>query len=233
MARPADPLTPLQRTLGYKFRDKALLRQALTHASARTETLTEDNERLEFLGDRVLGLAIAELLCQEHPDAQEGELARRFNRLVQREACAEVAADMSLGDHLRLSGSEITNGGRTKAGILADACEAILGAVFIDAGFDATRKVIRKFWLPRLSASTHTQRDPKTALQEWAQGRKLGLPAYAQIGRAGPDHAPHFTSEVRIGGVSPARGHGPSKRVAEQEAARALLHREGIWSTSE
>lgn len=232
MARAADPLTPLQRTLGHKFRDKALLRQALTHASARAGEAAQDNERLEFLGDRVLGLAIAELLCEAHPDAHEGELARQFNLLVQRDACAEVAAGMALGEHLRLSGSELTSGGRGKASILADACEAVLGAVFLDAGFDATRKLVRKFWQPRLMAGKEAPRDPKTALQEWAQGRKLGLPAYVQIERAGPDHAPRFTSEVRIDGVKPARGQGPNKRLAEQEAARALLRREGIWETA-
>ena len=229
MARTADPLTSLQRKLGYKFRDKALLKQALTHASARVGGGTGDNERLEFLGDRVLGLAIAEMLCDAYPEANEGELARQFNRLVQRETCAEVAVNMVLGDYLRLSGSELTSGGRGKASILADACEAVLGAIFIDTGFDATRDIVRKFWEPKLAAGKEAPRDPKTALQEWAQGRKLGLPNYAQIERAGPDHAPNFTSEVRVGAVRPARGQGPSKRLAEQEAALALLRREGIW----
>ena len=229
MARAADTLAPLQRVLGHKFRDKSLLKRALTHSSVRVQETAEDNERLEFLGDRVLGLAIAELLCERHPEAREGDLARLFNRLVQREACAEVAVDMQLGDHLLLSGSELTSGGRGKLSILADACEAILGAAFLDAGFDPARKIVRKFWSPRLEAGTDAPRDPKTALQEWAQGRRLGLPAYAQVERAGPDHAPHFTSEVRVEGVKPARGSGPSKRIAEQEAAKVLLTREGIW----
>ena len=232
MARTADKFAPLQRTLGHKFVDKPLLRRALTHASARADEPVEDNERLEFLGDRVLGLAVAELLCETHPEAHEGDLARLFNRLVQRDACAEVAIDMKLGDHLLLSGSEVISGGRGKQSILADACEAVLGAVFLDAGFGTARKVVRKFWAPRISAGLEQARDPKTALQEWAQGRKLGLPAYVQVERAGPDHAPHFTSEVRIGGVKPARGAGPSKRLAEQEAAKALLKREGIWETA-
>jgi len=232
MTRTADKLAPLQRALGHKFRDKALLRQALTHASARADEPVEDNERLEFLGDRVLGLGVSELLYEVDPEASEGDLARLFNRLVQREACAEVAADMKLGDYLFLSGSEITSGGRAKLGILADACEAVLGAVFLDAGFDAAREVVRKFWAPRISAGLEQTRDPKTALQEWAQGRKLGLPAYVQVERAGPDHAPRFTSEVRIAAVKPARGSGPSKRVAEQEAAKALMQREGIWEAA-
>ena len=232
MARVTDKLAPLQRRLGHKFRDQALLRQALTHASARGGDHALDNERLEFLGDRVLGLGIAELLCQTHPKAPEGDLARRYNRLVQRGACAEVALAMQLGEHLVLSGSELTSGGRSKASILADACEAVLGAIFLDGGFEAARKTVCAYWGPQLGAGVETPRDPKTALQEWAQGRKLGLPVYAQIERAGPDHAPHFTSEVRVGGVKPARGQGPNKRVAEQDAARVLLQRERIWEST-
>ena len=229
MARTTDTLAPLQRALGHKFNDKALLRQALTHSSARSDTVACDNERLEFLGDRVLGLAIAELLCELQPEAREGDLARLYNRLVQRGTCAEVALELDLGEHLLLSGSERTSGGRSKTSILADACEAVLGAIFVDAGFEATRKVVRKHWSPRIDGGAETPRDPKTALQEWAQGRKLGLPEYAEVERAGPDHAPHFTAEVRVGSVKPARGSGTNKRLAEQAAARALLERERIW----
>ena len=232
MARAADPLTPLQRHLGHKFRDKTLLKLALTHASARASQTTKDNERLEFLGDRVLGLVIAELLSELHPEASEGDLARLFNRLVQREACLEVAGEMGLGEHMKVAGSDLKGASRAKQGILADACEAVLGAVFLDAGFEPARKVVRKFWTPRLEDGQDAPRDPKTALQEWAQGRKKGLPAYVQVERFGPDHAPQFTSEVRIDGHEPARGSGPSKRLAEQEAAKALLEREGIWETA-
>ena len=231
MARITDTTAPLQKALGHKFRDKALLRQALTHSSARDTRAAGDNERLEFLGDRVLGLAIAELLCEMNPDAREGDLARLFNALVQRGACAEVAIEIQLGDHLVLSGSERTNGGRAKASILADACEAVLGAVFLDAGFLVTRKVVRKLWLPRIGNSAEAARDPKTALQEWAQARQLGLPLYVEVERAGPDHAPLFTSEVRVGSAKPpARGSGTNKRMAEQDAARMFLERERIWT---
>ena len=232
MARATDKLAPLQAALGHKFRDKALLRQALTHSSARDVTVAENNERLEFLGDRVLGLAIAELICEMNPAAREGDLARLFNQLVQRGTCADVAMALGLGDHIRLSGKELVSGGRAKSNILADACEAVLGAVFLDAGFVATRKVVRKLWLPCIAAVGEGARDPKTALQEWAQARRLGLPVYAEIERAGPDHAPHFTSEVRIEGVKPARGSGPNKRMAEQEAARVFLERERIWEAA-
>jgi ribonuclease III len=231
MARVTDKTAPLQTALGHKFRDKTLLRQALTHSSARGARV-DDNERLEFLGDRVLGLAIAELISEMQPEAREGDLARLFNTLVQRGTCAEVAIDVGLGEHLLLSGSELTSGGRTKASILADACEAVLGAVFLDAGFIAARKVVRKLWLPRIEAgSADGVRDPKTALQEWAQGRKKAIPLYVEVERAGPDHAPQFTTEVRIDGAKPARGLGTNKRMAEQDAARVFLERERIWKT--
>jgi len=230
-ARPT--LVALQRTLGYKFTDKALLERALTHSSARGTKKAGDNERLEFLGDRVLGLAIAELLSERHPKASEGDLARLFNRLVQRETCADVAIAMKLGEHLVLSGSEVSNGGRSKASILADACEAVLGAAFLDAGFEPSREIVRKFWMPRLESSAEAPGDPKTALQEWAQARKLGLPVYSEVERSGPDHAPVFTSQVLVGKRAPATGSGSSKRVAEQEAAKAFLEREGIWETAD
>ena len=222
----------LESVLGHHFEHPERLDRALTHRSHRQTSSTVDNERLEFLGDRVLGLAIAELLCELYPKATEGDLARLFNRLVQREACAEVAGLMTIGAHLVLSGSEVTSGGRGKQSILADACEAVLGATFLDGGFEPARKVVRKFWQPLIGTATDAPRDAKTALQEWAQGLKLGLPAYIEVERAGPDHAPKFTSEVRVDGVKPARGSGPSKRVAEQEAAKALLKREGIWEAA-
>jgi ribonuclease-3 len=230
MARAKDKLAALQRTLGHTFADLALLNLALTHASARDGKHKGDNERLEFLGDRVLGLAVAEMLCEAHPVADEGYLARQFNRLVQKSTCAEVAAAIKLGDYIILSGSEVNSGGRAKAGILADACEAILGAIFLDAGFEATRKVIRQHWSDLLIEAGDAAPDAKTALQEWAQGKKLGLPSYVEVGRDGPDHAPQFTAEVRIDGVTPARGSGPNKRMAEQEAARSLLVHERVWT---
>ena len=187
-----------------------------------------DNERLEFVGDRVLGLAIAAALIEAFPLATEGELARRYNRLVRGETCARVARELNLGTYLILSESEAGSGGREKSTILADAIEALLGAILIESGFDKANAVVRRLWLSRLEELPQVSADPKSALQEWAQGMGLSLPEYIEIARKGPDHAPRFTAEVRIRGKSPARGEGASKRAAEQAAASELLTREGV-----
>lgn len=224
----------LEKKLGYRFKDGALLARALTHSSLRgTRKVREDNERLEFVGDRVLGLAIVEMLEETYPDATEGELARHLNRLVRGEACAKVGRDLGLGEHLMLSESEAGSGGRKKATILADAVEAVLGAIFLEAGFGKARDVVRRLWHSDAGALGEASADPKSALQEWAQGRGLSLPSYVEISRTGPDHAPHFTAEVRIRGKAPARGEGTSKRAAEQAAATALLEREGVMAKDE
>jgi len=220
----------LEKALGHRFKNQEFLEVGLTHASMRGgKGKRSDNERLEFIGDRVLGLAIAELLNDQFPLANEGELARRYNRLVRGETCAKVARALDIGSHLILSESEAGSGGRTKNTILADAIEALLGAVFLDAGFNAARAVVRRLWESQSDELNTTARpDAKSALQEWAQGQGLALPQYTEIARKGPDHAPRFTSEVRIAGRPPARGEGASKRAAEQAAARALLEREGV-----
>jgi ribonuclease-3 len=218
----------LEIKLGHRFKDPALLERALTHASVRGGKVARfDNERLEFIGDRVLGLAIAEILNQQYPDASEGELARRYNRLVRGEACAKVARNIGLGAHLILSESEADSGGRDKTTILADAAEALLGAVFIDGGFEKARAVVRKLWQEQSEPVPEVAVDAKSALQEWAQGQGLALPKYTVVSRKGPDHAPRFTAEVIISGRAPAQGEGASKRIAEQAAATALLTREG------
>ena len=223
-------VTHLFERLGYAFSDRSLIELALTHASARPSLKpNEDNERLEFLGDRVLGLAIAELLTASVPDASEGELARRFNQLVRAETCAEVAQDWELGKLILMSGGEADSGGRGKKTILANACEAVLGAIFIDGGYAAARDIVHRFWAAELSGYGLATPDAKSVLQEWAQGRRLSLPRYIEIAREGPDHAPHFTAEVQIDGVAPERGHGANKRAAEQAAALAMLLREGVW----
>ncbi len=189
----------------------------------------QDNERLEFVGDRVLGLAVVEMLVATFPKANEGELAKRYNRLVRGETCAVVARNIDLGAHLVLSDSEAESGGRAKETILADAMEALLGAVFLDGGFDKARLVVQTLWRSQCDGQpAAVVADPKSALQEWAQGRGLPLPKYVEIARTGPDHAPLFTSEVRIDGCDAARGQGASKRAAEQAAATALMHREGV-----
>ncbi len=221
----------LEKALGYKFKDRALLRRALTHSSVRSQRDgTGDNERLEFLGDRVLALAIAELLVEIDPEATEGDLARRFNRLVRREACAHIARDLGLGTVLILSTSESDSGGRDKDTILADACEALLGALFIESGFEAARATVRRLWAQLANGSPRATPDPKSALQEWAQGQGFALPEYVEVGRSGPDHAPRFTAEVRVGRLNPARGEGANKRAAEQAAASALLRQKGVWT---
>jgi ribonuclease III len=220
----------LEKALGHRFKNQQLIEIALTHASMRGgKPQHSDNERLEFIGDRVLGLVIAEALSEKFPSASEGELARRYNRLVRGEACARVARAVAIGDYLILSESEAGSGGRAKGTILADAMEAVLGAIFLDGGFEPARTVVRRLWAGLDDhATTSAGPDAKSALQEWAQGRGLALPEYVEISRKGPDHAPRFTSEVRITGCAPARGEGASKRAAEQAAARMLLEREGV-----
>lgn len=217
--------------IDYQFRDASLLRLALTHASARTSADAADNERLEFLGDRVLGLAVSELLITRFTSAPEGELARRYNRLVRAETCAAVALEWGLGPLLNMSAAEAESGGRGKKTILSDACEAVLGAVFIDGGYQPASGLVERWWTQHLGelAIPH---DAKSALQEWAQGHRLALPRYVGIARTGPDHAPRFTTEVRIDGLLPVRGEGASKRAAEQAAAHAMLLREGVWDAA-
>jgi ribonuclease-3 len=223
-------LKDLEARLGYVFKDRALLKKALTHASVRQASAKRrDNERLEFLGDRVLGLSVAEILGDLYPTASEGDLARLYNRLVRGGTCAEVARALELGPALVLSDSEAGSGGRDKETILADACEALLGAIFLEAGYEKAREVVRAHWGAKLKASPAEAADAKSALQEWAQGQGLDLPQYVEVAREGPDHAPRFTAEVRIKGTKPARGEGASKRAAEQAAATVLLAREGVW----
>jgi ribonuclease-3 len=228
--RRARKFKELEEALGYKFKSEPMLERALTHASVRSgNAVRVDNERLEFVGDRVLGLAIAQMLAEAFPDAKEGELARRYNRLVRGQTCATMARKIGLGRCLILSESEAESGGREKETILADAMEAVLGAIFLDAGFEKARAVVRHLWQTNIGHTPQVSADPKSALQEWSQGQGLELPVYVEIARKGPDHAPRFTAEVRITGVAPARGEGASKRAAEQTAASALLMREGVW----
>jgi ribonuclease-3 len=228
----ARKLRELESRVGHHFKNRELLRRALTHASVRQgqNSKRRDNERLEFLGDRVLGLAVAELLTELYPAANEGQLARLYNRLVRGGTCAEVARALDLGPSLVLSESEASSGGRDKDTILADACEALLGAVFLEAGYARARDVVRLHWASRLARTPIEAADAKSVLQEWAQGQGLDLPQYVEVERKGPDHAPRFTAEVRIKSLKSARGEGANKRTAEQAAAAVLLWREGVWS---
>lgn len=213
----------LEERLGHRFAGLALLERALTHSSASAQA---SNERLEFLGDRVLGLVIAEKLHHLYPRDTEGMLALKFNALVRKEACAAAAELAGLPEALILASSEAKSGGRKKAVILAGACEAVIAALYLDGGMEAARQFIERYWADAFASLNSDMRDPKTALQEWAQSGPLkSTPSYRLLRREGPDHAPRFVVEVSAAGQEPATGEGRSKREAEQAAARAMLER--------
>jgi ribonuclease-3 len=223
--RLAADLVAFSARLGHDFRRPDLLVRAVTHSSISSAT-RPSNERLEFLGDRVLGLSIATALFGADERAAEGQLAPRFNALVRQETCAEVARDLGLGEVLKLGRSEMMSGGRRKEALLGDAMEAVIAAVYLDAGFDAARDVVLRHWGPRIAAAaTAETRDAKSSLQEWAQARGLPPPAYVETAREGPDHQPLFTVEARLSTGETASGTATGKRAAEQAAARALLAR--------
>jgi len=203
------------------FKDPSLLERALTHASAGGD----DNERLEFLGDRVLGFLIAEILIKKFPKENEGTLALKLNALVRMETCARVAELAGVDKALIMAPSEDRAGGRRKGAILGDACEALIAALYLDGGILAARRFVTKYWTPLMTEVQGDLRDPKNALQEWAQGRKLGTPTYRLSKREGPDHAPRFTVDVLVKGQEPVQGEGSNLRSAEQAAARNLLAR--------
>lgn len=227
MARTKPELSALEARVGHVFGTPSLLRAALTHVSA-SQQRPESYERLEFLGDRVLGLAVAHMLYESFPEVSEGDLSRRLAALVRKESCALVAEAWGVGPHLRLGEGEAQTGGRRKRAILGDVCEAIIGAVFLDAGAETAENVVRAAFGDMMRAAADDLRDAKTALQEWAQARKLATPRYGVLSRGGPDHAPSFEVAVTIEGFAPAHGTGGSKRVAEQAAARTFMSREGL-----
>jgi ribonuclease-3 len=208
--------------IGHSFRQPELLLRAVTHASISSAT-RPDNQRLEFLGDRVLGLVMCEALLGADAKASEGQLAPRFNALVRKETCAEVAREVGLGDVLKLGRSEMMSGGRRKEALLGDAMEAVIAAVYLDAGFDGARALVLRLWAVRVGAVETDARDPKTSLQEWAQARAMPPPVYSELGREGPDHEPLFTVQVRLENGAAETASAKSKRIAEQLAARALL----------
>ncbi len=210
----------LYEVLGYVFTDTDLLREALTHPSLEGG---KQYQRLEFVGDRVLGLVIAEWLFEQYPQADEGGLASRHTNMVRKETLAEVALVMNLSGFIHMAKSTEDNGGRGKPTILADVCEAIIGAVSQDGGYDMARTLVRKFWKRYINQETIGQRDAKTRLQEWVQGRQMPTPKYVVISRTGPAHEPFFTIEARVKDIEPAVGKGRSKREAEQDAATQVL----------
>jgi ribonuclease-3 len=217
-------LDALEQKLGHRFSDPELLRRALTHASANALV---SNERLEFLGDRVLGLIVAEKLHAIYPDDAEGALALKFNALARGAACARAAEAAGLADHIILAQSERASGGRNKPAILSGVCEAVIAALYLDGGMAVARDFVQRYWTQMFESLGSDMRDAKTRLQEWAQGRGRGggAPVYALIGRDGPDHAPRFVVEVRVADLPPEQGEGGSKREAEQDAASRLLAR--------
>jgi ribonuclease-3 len=214
--------------LGYRFHDRSLLKRALTHASGASQRA--DYQRLEFLGDRVLGLVIAEELYRRNPTESEGVLAALFGTLVRGDLCAAVARDAGLGEHVRLGRRESAENVHLSVSVLGDVMEALIAAIYLDGGLEAARSLILHLWEPHIEAGAAYQKDSKTFLQEWALGRALTLPGYRVVSQEGPHHAPHFAVEVQVDGHAGALGAGPSKRAAEQAAAEAFLKREGIRS---
>lgn len=219
----------IETRIGYTFADAALLENALTHISALSgKTREASYQRLEFLGDHVLGLVVSDMLYRAFPKAEEGELSRRLADLVRKETCADVARVIDLGPAIKLGVSEANAGGRRRLAILADVCEAVVGAVFVDGGYPAAAALIERLWGERMRHLVRPLRDSKTILQEWAQGRGLPTPVYREIERRGPHHDPEFRVIVELPDLQPAEGLGRSKRAAEQAAAAALLAREGL-----
>ena len=231
MARRKVDVATLEDRLAYHFKDPHLLACALTHVSAAGGAAgrSKNYQRLEFLGDRVLGLAIAEMLFATFPKASEGELSQRLSELVRRDTCADIALAWDVGPYLKLGGGDMQSGGRSSRPILADVCESIIGAVFLDGGYEAARALVERSFADRMTASRPLLRDPKTVLQEWAQGRGLPTPTYHLVEQTGPDHAPRFQVEARVGPLQTALGSAATKRAAEQDAAQNLLVREQVW----
>jgi ribonuclease III len=222
--RQRPSLAELEDRLGHHFTDRTLLERALTHVGA-APAREASYQRLEFLGDRVLGLAVADMLFAAFPAATEGELSRRLAALVRRETCAAVAAGWAIEPHIRLASGE---GSRLKRAILGDIAEAVIGAVFLDGGLAAARALVERDFAAAMREAPRALRDPKTTLQEWAQGRGLAAPLYRERARSGPDHAPEFTVAVMVEQHAEAVAKGRSKRLAEQAAAAAFMGREGV-----
>jgi len=215
-------MADLEDALGYRFQDRTLLQDALTHRSVSGPGHV-GYDRLEFLGDRVLALVVADMLYRQFPDEDEGALAKRLVALVRRETLAEVAGSLDLGVHIRMSRGESEGGGRLNEAMLSDVAEAVIAAVYLDGGLVPAEAFIERHWRPLLERTAEPPKDPKTALQEWVQARGMDLPVYRLVEQAGPDHAPLFTIEVSIGGQPPQTSCGKSRRIAEQDAAAKML----------
>ena len=228
MTSQKEAVAILVERLGYVFKNKQLLDQALTHASGAKSKVAGSNERLEFLGDRVLGLVIAQLLYEQHEDLPEGDLARMLNTLVRRQTCAKIGEKLGIPDALVLAGK---GNKRTVVtdNIVGDACEALIAAVYLDGGLAAAHSIIGEHWAGFLKQAPDTRKDAKSSLQEWAAARSLAVPSYETIDTTGPDHAPEFKVELKVEGRNPAHGVSTTRRTAEQVAATEFLRRERIW----
>ncbi|MFP4314083.1 MAG: ribonuclease III [Alphaproteobacteria bacterium] len=214
----------LENHIGHEFRDKALLKMALTHSSTGETT---NYERIEFLGDRVLGLVVSEILYEKFADEKEGDLAKRLASLVQGSWLAKIAMDINLGEYMSFSESERCSGGGANVNLLADGLEALIGAMYLDAGLPACRDFITRFWGDAFYEMKKPPQHPKTALQEWAQGQGLPLPTYKIINQSGPDHAPVFDIELNVQGYDRLIAQGRSRQIAEKEAAKAFIEKYG------
>jgi ribonuclease-3 len=218
----------LERRIGHAFADRTLLEHALTHASVgRGAVAVRSNERLEFLGDRVLNLCVAEHILHACPDYTEGELSKLMSRLVDYRTCARIAKAVGLPAALRFDASATRVGARKNERVLGDACEALIAALYLDGGLEAARRFVLAFWADDLSDLGRPEKDPKTLLQEWAMARGLPLPQYRTVAQEGPSHAPRFTVEVSVQGHEPQAAEAGAKRDAEKRAAQALLDRVG------
>lgn len=218
----------LEKRIGYEFQAHEYLREALTHASVRGTADELHYERLEFLGDRVLGLAIADILHRTFPGVTEGELSVRYNLLVNGKTLTEISDDLGLYEFIRTGGDLRELTGKRMRGVRADVLEALIAAIYLDGGLEAAMAFVTRFWMPLVHRETASRRDSKTELQEWAHANQIDTPQYIEIGRTGPDHEPLFTVAVRLDGRAECRGRGRSKRAAEQDAAAALLARERV-----
>ncbi len=214
------PIEALEEKIGHLFGDKDLLRTALTHSSTGHKT---NYERLEFLGDRVLGLVVAQLLYEKFPEENEGDLAKRLSSLVQGSMLAEMAAKIDLGGYIHFSDAERSAGGSENDNILADVFESLIGALYLEGGLEPPEKLIRALWADVLDTMKTPPQHPKTALQEWAQGEALPLPVYEIVGQSGPDHAPVFDIKLEVKGFDPIVAQGRTRQEAEKEVAHAFL----------
>lgn len=229
-------LDALERRTDYQFKDRGLLKTALTHASAVGDARIASGDtyqRLEFLGDRVLGLVVASMLLEAFPLATEGELSSRLADLVRKETCADVAVTLDIGGAVVFGGNRAQQRALLTVNVLGDVCEALIGAIYLDGGYAQARAFVEQQWRERMFEAPTGGRNAKSTLQEWAQAKGHGTPIYEIVDRRGPDHAPTFIIEVRINGLGSGRGEGRNRREAEQVAATSVLMREGVWSTSQ